>query len=55
MKVTNITEHDDGSATIIFDMTSDEVHSLLSSAILIGLTEGIKLKEEKSIKEISND
>jgi len=53
MKVTEITEHDDGSATLQFDMTPEEVSSLLSSAIIIALTEGIKLKEAKALKELS--
>jgi len=52
MKVTNITEHDDGSATVVIDMTEEERHALIGSAVIIALTEGLKLKEAQSLKEI---
>jgi len=52
MKVTEITEHEDGSATVFVDMNEEEKHALISSAVIIALTEGIKLKEIQSIGEI---
>ena len=53
MNVNEIIEHENGSATIVFKMDSDEVKQLLESAILIGLTEGIKLKEQQNVQAIS--
>ena len=54
MKVTSITEHEDGSATIMVNMSEEEKHALISSAVIIGLTEGLKLKETQSIEEFKN-
>lgn len=44
-------ENEDGSATVELDMTADEVASLIQSAVIIGLTEGLKLVEQERIKE----
>jgi len=52
MKVVNIIEHEDGSATVVIDMTKDEINQLVSTAVIIGLTEGIKLKETQSLGEL---
>ena len=53
MKVTELIEHEDGSATIILDMNNDEVKQLLEAAIIIGITEGIKLKEQQNVQAVS--
>ena len=53
MNISEIIEHEDGSATIMFEMSNDEVKQLLESAIIIGLTEGIKLKEQQNVQTVS--
>ena len=55
MKVKEIEENEDGSATVTFDITPEEVRMLLDSAIVIGLIEGLKLAKEKKIKEFENN
>lgn len=55
MKVREIEENEDGSATVTFDITPEEVRMLLDSAIVIGLIEGLKLAKEKKIKEFENN
>ena len=51
MKILSMKENDDGSATVEFDMTADEVASLIQSAVIIGITEGLKLVEKERMKE----
>lgn len=55
MKVKEIEENEDGSATVTFDITPEEVRMLVESAIVIGLIEGLKLAKEKKIKEFENN
>jgi hypothetical protein len=52
LKIEELVEHEDGSATVIVEMTLDEKALLIESAIRIGLIEGIKLVEEKRLKEL---
>lgn len=52
MNVNEIQEHEDGSATVIVDMTKEEMSVLIESAFRIGLVEGLKLVEEKRLKEL---
>lgn len=48
MEIISVEEQEDGSALIQVNLTAEEIHKLLESAIVIGLTEGlIKMKEEK--------
>lgn len=51
MQVIDYVEQEDGSAIVTFDMTEEEKILLIESAIIIGLTEGIKLVEKERIKE----
>ena len=51
MKILSMKENEDGSATVEFDMTADEVASLIQSAVIIGITEGLKLVEKERMKE----
>ena len=51
MKILSMKENEDGSATVELDMTADEVASLIQSAVIIGLTEGLKLVEQERIKQ----
>ena len=51
MQILSMKENEDGSATVEFDMTADEVASLIQSAVIIGITEGLKLVEKERIKE----
>jgi hypothetical protein len=41
MKVTNIIEHEDGSATITLDMTSEEHKTVMEGALLRGIALGV--------------
>ena len=51
MQILSMKENEDGSATVEFDMTADEVASLIQSAVIIGITEGLKLVEKERMKE----
>ena len=51
MQILSMKENEDGSATVEFDMTADEVASLIQSAVIIGLTEGLKLVEQERITQ----
>ena len=55
MIVKSVTENKDGSADVVFEMSSEEAQALISSAIVIGLTEGLKLAQEQRIKELKDD
>lgn len=46
MQVLDITEHEDGSATFHFDLTSEEVKLLLDWAIKEAIKNAIKLREK---------
>jgi len=41
MKVTNIIEHEDGSATITLDMTNEEHRVVMEGALLRGIALGV--------------
>jgi len=41
MKVTNIIEHEDGSATITLDMSEEEHRTVLEGALLRGIALGL--------------
>ena len=45
MMVKNLIEHEDGSATIEFDMSAEETRLLIESAIRIGLMKGLLMEE----------
>ena len=48
MEILSVEEQEDGSMLVQVDFTAEEIHKLLESAVIIGLTEGlIKMKEEK--------
>ena len=51
MQVIDLVEQEDGSAIVTIDMTAEEKHMLLESAVIIGLTHGIKLAEQERIEE----
>lgn len=51
MQILSMKENEDGSATVELDMTADEVASLIQSAVIIGITEGLKLVEKERMKE----
>ena len=51
MMVVNLIEHDDGTATVQLDMSAEEVRQLIESAVRIGLIEGLKMAEDKRMKE----
>ena len=50
MMVENLIEHEDGSATVEFDMTPQEVMQVMESALRIGLIKGLKLAEAEEMK-----
>lgn len=52
MKVTDLIEHEDGSATVTFDMTKEETAAILESALRIALIEGLKMVDEKKLNEL---
>jgi hypothetical protein len=41
MKVTNLIEHEDGSATVTFDMSEEEHRMVLEGALLRGIALGL--------------
>ena len=51
MMVESLIEHEDGSATLQLDMSPEEVHLLIESAVRIGLIRGLKMAEEADMKE----
>ena len=51
MEVEKIEEQPDGSAIATLYLSAEEVSSLIQSAVIIGLTEGLKLVEKERIKE----
>ena len=46
MIVKEIIEHEDGSATVVFDMTADEIHQAISYAIKDWIMQGMKINED---------
>jgi len=46
MKVTNIVEHEDGSATITLYMTSEEHMAVMEGALIRGIALGMTAKHE---------
>ena len=55
MIVESLIEHEDGSATLQLDMSPEEVHLLIESAVRIGLIRGLKMAEEADIKEFLDE
>lgn len=51
MIVKDVTEHEDGSATIVFDMDSDEVEKLLEYALVSLLCKSAVLNKTEEVKE----
>lgn len=45
MMVENLIEHEDGSATIQLNMSAEETHLLIETAIRIGLMKGLLMEE----------
>lgn len=45
LKIKSVEEHEDGSATVVFDMTEKAVQELLQYAIVDILTKAVKDKE----------
>ena len=55
MMVEKLIEHEDGSATLQLDMSPEEVHLLIESAVRIGLIRGLKMAEEADMKEFLDE
>jgi hypothetical protein len=55
MFVESLIEHEDGSATLQLDMSPEEVHLLIESAVRIGLIRGLKMAEEADMKEFLDE
>ena len=51
MQIVDLVELEDGSAIVTIDMTAEEKHMLLESAVIIGLTHGIQLAKQERIDE----
>ena len=51
MMVESLIEHDDGTATMMVNMSAEETRQLIESAVRIGLIEGLKMAEDKRMKE----
>jgi len=52
MKVEQYTENEDGSATLVVDLTPEETSILLESAIVQAIKEYIDKKERESAEEV---
>jgi len=55
MMVKNLIEHEDGSATVEFDMTQQEVMQVMENALRIGLIKGLKLAETEEMKGFKDE
>ncbi len=55
MTVSELVEHEDGSAAITFDMNVEEMKALLSVALTIGLIEGLRMVQQKLEKELDEN
>ena len=55
MMVKNLIEHEDGSATVEFDMTPQEVMQVMESALRIGLIRGLQLTESEEMKGFKDE
>jgi len=53
MKVEEYTENEDGSATLVVDLTAEEAQMLLESAIIEAIKEYIDKKEREASTELS--
>jgi len=47
MKITEITEHEDGSATLSLELDTEEVKLLIQDSILRAIKESIKQEKDK--------
>jgi hypothetical protein len=47
MKVTEITEHEDGSATLSLELNSEEVRLLIQDSLLRAIKESIEQEKDK--------
>ena len=57
MMVENLIEHEDGSATMLVQMSNEEMRSLIEVAFRIGLMKGLLMEDsslEQQIKERKN-
>ena len=55
MMVKNLIEHEDGSATVEFDMTQQEVMEVMEIALRVGLIRGLKLVEAEEMKGLKDE
>ena len=55
MMVKNLIEHEDGSATVEFDMSPQEVIQVMESALRIGLIKGLQLVEAEEMKGFKDE
>jgi RNA-binding protein YlmH len=57
MKIHEIVEQEDGSALLIYELTSEEVQLILSTTITKALTEFVEKMDKAtvSIKEVDDD
>ena len=55
MMVKNLIEHEDGSATVEFDMTQQEVMEVMEIALRIGLIKGLRLAEAEEMKGFKDE
>ena len=55
MMVNKLIEHEDGSATVEFDMTQQEVTEVMEIALRVGLIRGLKLVEAEEMKGLKNE
>jgi len=53
MKVEQYTENEDGSATLVVDLTPEETSILLESAIIQAIKEYIDKKERENPEEVA--
>ena len=54
-EVTSIVEHEDGSATLTLDMTSEETSTLLSWALKEAINNAIKAEKEYTFSAVDKD
>ena len=55
MEVKEMKEQADGSAILVLDLSPEEINSLIQSAIVIGLCEGLKLVEKERVENVRSE
>ncbi len=55
MTVSDLVEHEDGSATVTFDINVEEMKAIMTSALTIGLIEGLRMVQQKLEKELDEN